>query len=356
MKENSKDQQWRQWLKSDECLRIMNECACRIHRLICSGRLTDPEHMRQSREEDSLREIEARLWIFLFELNDSPQKKHWLEQIRQQNFSTLKTNIVNKYRQAALDKLRKKNGSAWHACYRRARNVFGKHADVRLLAEKQGSFYSPMSEPENMPKLSRLNPEFWKEVPPPPVHMEDIRKTETISRSGLDFWHGLAFLLRDKHHLALRIFIDFLAHHFPQECADREQISAESPAFSKTEENKNESLKDTFRAEQTSAEHEQTRARLRELARDLAQQLEDKEKIILDCMYGRQMTKSKTAEELGYSHAAGLAYPLAKLLEKVRRFCSLWPGLDGESHDQEMAAEFLDIVIEFCKSRTLDRN
>lgn len=351
-----RDGAWQQWIKSDECLEITEECAWSILRLIKKNKLPDENNLLQEDKSRAVSTIQGLIWIFLQEMDNEPQKKQWLEQIRKRNFSSLKRNIANKYRQLILDRQRKKDNSPWHACYRRARTAFDSHPSIRLVSQKRASFYSPMKEPVSLPCLSRLNPELWRTIPPPVEDAKRIRKKEVISAKGLDFWGEVASILNVKYHLALRIFINYLAYHYPLECGSREHVSAEDKLPSCKNGGERAALKDTLCGSDLPPEQMQTQLRLDELARDLAKKLDDHEKRILVCIYGLQMTKTQTAEKLGYSHAAGLTYPMSKLLEKIRCFLSLWPGLDGEFGDEEMAAEFLDMVVEICKKSVADRS
>lgn len=350
---------WQGWLESKECLEIICGCAAIIRRNIKNGKWPDIENLlTRTHERESLDIIKGHIWLFLCELNNCTQKSQWLQKINENNLSALKTNIVNKYRQTIQDKQRNKNNSPWHACYRRARVVFDKHPDIRLLSEQTGSFYSPQNEPESMPKLSRLPSEIWRPLPAPEAYGNKIRETEIMSEVGLKFWDGLTEILQEKYHLALRIFINFLAHYYPEECCDQKTVSSDA-APSKEENSEHNAYlhpKTAIPADTPPPEYFQTRINLEKLASDLAGQMDEKEKTALVCLYARKMTKTKTAELLGYAHAAGLNYLLKGVHNKMRRFCSLWPGLGAETEDNTLRTEFMDNVIQICRKDIGDRN
>lgn len=336
---------WEAWIDSPGCFAVLERCAATVSRKIKPLNLSS----RQWPYEDN-RELAAEIWAFLKEKKEGSLPPDLLRLLQDADWSRFAGYLGTLFINHALDRLRTREMSPWHALYRRVRQVLSNADGIHYKAGREAAFYSWESG-EDRPVIPPVDatPRDWPDPGMKPaeavtqVNLISLSKTFErllVERTGVHGW------------VPVRSFVNFLGTLFPELLESYREVplpdgDAPGPGGPYLAPPSDPGL---------TAEEAAALADLAPLAEQFVKGIDAKKRAVLHLKYGMDLSLEEMARRLGYKGPSGPLYQLTLAEDALRGFCSLWPGLSPEDLDQNLFGEFVSRVLELCKSAVEGRS
>ncbi|WP_028322795.1 hypothetical protein [Desulfatiglans anilini] len=330
---------WEAWIDSPGCFAVLERCAATVSRKIKALNLSS----RQWPYEDN-RELAAEIWAFLKEKKECSLPPDLLRLLQDADWSRFAGYLGTLFLNHALDRLRTREMSPWHALYRRVRQALSNADGIHYKAGRGAAFYSWESGDERpvIPPIHDLSMDEtdWAMDPADAVKQANLAALSKsferllVERTGIHGW------------VPVRSFVSFLGELFPALLESYREVplpdgDAPGPGG-------------PYLAPPSdpgpTAEEAAALAELAPLAQRFVKAIDDRKRAVLHLKYGMDLSLEEMARRLGYKGPSGPLYQLNLAEDALRGFCSLWPGLSPEDLDEHLFGEFVARVLELCKS------
>jgi|GEM_PF-1848759 len=343
---------WEEWLKTGESYHLITKCA-RI--LLSSPKMLALIKQSWGQNEIEQDELSSALWEFCFS-----HAKAWEEtkpfEICRAYSEYPKHWILNQYRRSLIDSLRNLNRSPRRYLYTRIRITLSSSNGVAITATKDGTFYCFDTEKEfDLSKCYRKHyQESYQSWPfPSYASMENIWKGDVIYKVARFFWDEVC----RRENSILWVPIQALQHYICSNLAIHNSythIYVDQPSIDQEDNEENNTIELVYQDE---GMHTLMLYldEIEKLASKCAMRFNSRERKILFLYYGAEYPMVEIAKELDLGNASSVAYHINKIRQAIKEFCILYPALSPPDLDEKLFGEFMNKLIEICKSSIQSR-
>ena len=342
---------WEEWLKTEESYYLITKCA----KILLSSPKT-LELMKQSfgQAEIEQDELSSILWEFCFDHAKAWEEKKPFENCRA--YSEYPKNwILQQYKRALIDSLRNLNHSPQKYLYARIRTTLSATNGVAITVTKHGTFYCFDTEKEfDLSKCyCKHYEESYQSWPfPSYASLENIWKGDVIYKIARFFWDEICRRENGILWVPVQALQHYICSNLPVH--NYTHISINQP--SSHQENDEQARKIELACSDEDIHPLMLYLdEMEKLASKFAMRLTERERKILFLYYGASHSLAEIAKELGLGNVSSAAYHLNKIRKSIKELCILYPALSPPDLDENLFGEFMDKVIEICKSSIQSR-
>lgn len=340
------------WLSSKEGDNFLHECAQRIigykERYITAKQSVFWNVGKGEKERiDNLHDLKSEIFIFIFD-NSNVRNKIEKDLRGGKNLSALK-NLQTMYISQLKDARRGKEGDFVSYLYRKIQVFLSKHEGFTVSSQRDGSFYAAIIA-EGLPVLGgeffqNHNVEAW----PSPQRPNKEATSHDYQEWAKTFWNLVRKAAGYDCLVPIRELTYYLIHH---KCVG-DPIAKVSSSVQRDQHGQEIDLLDDF-PDQNPASGVSSQV-LEGMAQDLVSSWGPKVAQAFYLRYADDLPLSEIAEKLGYAGPSGVSNLLQRAAHSLREKISAWPGLYGQEENEALSKEFLEYVLDFCKTYKFDR-
>ncbi|WP_148045713.1 hypothetical protein [Desulfosoma caldarium] len=310
---------------------------------------TPPRGLSEARAS-SIQAMVNTLWLYAMEKASDWEQHHAFAALCAQGEERLAMFVASRYIRHLLDRARTQEVSPAKALYRRLRQCLQNHNAVTYrLIGRYAVYACARGHPVDDMKVDEtwVPAESYSQWPAPPSFPGSpygLSREEAVS-VACHFWREVVRRLGKPCWVPVRELTRYLLTHVPVAPSQREVLFCELSL--EDEEDRNLEAQIPVRADQE-------RALLRQNVPRLAQKLvagwDERERAVFYAKYALGWNLTDIAKISTHRGPSGAQYLLQQLTRRVQDFCLLWSGLSSFDEDRELLQDFLEEVLNVCKS------
>lgn len=353
-------QTWDEWLAHPQCMGALERVARSVFRQAArielpEGLLPCDPHGHSPLQGDDVRTLAHDLWLFLQTRSPAWREKAPLQWLASRGERFLVQKIARDYLLHLKDQARTYGTNPWRALYRQLRQLLREEESICYRATSQGAFYSLEKDARELPRdaLDRAPPYDQWESPLETVPTAQLHTRDGLLKLARFFWNlAPGYFGGGRHCLPVRELVHYLGRHYAGL-----EAPLIRPASQEAEPDREDSLECIAKpGEELVPEHSFVRSRLRKLAEGVVNAWSGKQREAFYLLHGRELTLDAAASHMGYKGPSGVSYVYGTALDRLRDFSLLWPGLSPPDLNEDLFDEFVEEILELCKSGRDSRN